>query len=232
MLDLAPNETPSVRKNRRALPHAANSAQCFNGIFSPSGTLHAALVYRSLGFSPIPFHPRSKKPAFDKGEIHKYRQRPAPSDTLRWDPKTGTLKYHDWHRQSGHEWYQLADVFASIAYGEVVRLRGPEMAVWQLRMLVEAKLIAPYRLSALDLPTNTTAHVKRVYHGFLWLLACKWLYTPEAPTPFTWRFAAAWCGKRSMRQVGEAMAWLLQHGYLRQVGRHGRMALFLPGGAR
>ncbi|MGH8065243.1 MAG: hypothetical protein ACRERE_08390 [Candidatus Entotheonellia bacterium] len=62
----------------------------------------------------------------------------------------------------------------------------------------------------------------------MFLLACKWWHTPEAPTPFTWRFAAAWCGLGE-RHVGEATRWLLAHGWLRQVGRYRGMALFWPG---
>jgi hypothetical protein len=59
------------------------------------------------------------------------------------------------------------------------------------------------------------------------LLGCKWWHTPQAPTMFSWRFAAAWCGLGE-RHVGEAMHWLLAHGWLRQVGRYRGMVLFLP----
>jgi hypothetical protein len=77
--------------------------------------------------------------------------------------------------------------------------------------------------------------VKQVYTGFLDLLRAKWLHTPGEPTPFTWSFAAAWCGMRSAGYVVSAIKWLLKEGYLRHVGvyrpAHGRkMAVFLPGG--
>jgi hypothetical protein len=71
--------------------------------------------------------------------------------------------------------------------------------------------------------------IRRIYAGFVLLLGCKWWHTPQAPTPFVWRFAAAWCGVEA-RQLGEASHWLLVQGFLRQVGPHQRMALWLPGG--
>jgi hypothetical protein len=143
-------------------------------------------------------------------------------------------KYCDGHYASGERWYSLADVFASRNYGEVVRLKGPETTVWQLRLLIAAGVVLPYRVHAPLLPAGAPRHVVRVYDGFRELIAAKWLHTPGEPTPFTWRFAAAWCGMRSARQIGEAMTWLLRYGYVRQVGvyRPGagrKMALFLPG---
>jgi hypothetical protein len=151
-----------------------------------------------------------------------------PSVTLAWDPKTETLKYHDWHRRSGPEWFLLAHVYAARFTGEAVWLRGPALMTWQLRLLVDASIVPPYPVRLAELPNDAPATLKRVYHGYWHLLRCKWLYTPEAPTPFTWRFAAAWC-EVGERQAGEAMAWLLKHGYIRQVEKFRRTALFLPG---
>jgi hypothetical protein len=157
----------------------------------------------------------------DHDEVH-------PSASLHWDPKTGTLMYRDWHERSGVEWYTLPDVCASLAYREPVRQRGPSVATWQLRLLVEAHILEPYPVPSRPLPLGVRPAVRKVYDGFLFLLACKWWHTPEAPTPFSWRFAAAWCGLGAYH-VGDAMRWLLAHGFLRQVGKHGRAALFLPG---
>lgn len=148
-----------------------------------------------------------------------------PSASLHWDPKTGALQYHDWHARSGVEWYTLPDVRASVAHREAVRLRGPSVATWQLRLLVETGLLEPYPVSSRALPADVQPAVRKVYDGFVFLLGCKWRHTPQVPTPFSWRFAAAWCGLGA-RHVGEAMHWLLAHGFLRQVGTHQRMALF------
>jgi Bifunctional DNA primase/polymerase, N-terminal len=151
-----------------------------------------------------------------------------PSASLHWDPKTGALQYRDWHTRSGVEWYPLPDVRASLAFGHAMRLRGPSVATWQLRLLIEADILAPYPVSARPLPSEVRPAIRLVYEGFLLLLACKWWYTPQAPTTFSWRFAAVWCGLGE-RHVGEAMHWLLAHGVIRQVGRYRGMALFLPG---
>jgi Bifunctional DNA primase/polymerase, N-terminal len=151
-----------------------------------------------------------------------------PSASLHWDPKTGALMYRDWHARSGVAWYTLPDVRASLACHHAVRLRGPSVATWQLRLLVEARILEPYPVLARPLPPEVRPAIRKVYEGFRFLLACKWWHTPEAPTPFSWRFAAAWCGLGE-RHVGEAMHWLLTQGFLRLVGRYRGMALFLPG---
>jgi len=151
-----------------------------------------------------------------------------PSASLHWDPKTGALQYHDWHARSGEPWYTLSDVRASLAFRQAVRLRGPSVATWQLRLLVEAGILERYPVPARGLPPAAPRAARTVYEGFLLLLGCKWWHTPQAPAPFSWRFAAAWCGL-GVRQAGQAMHWLLAHGVLRQVGTHRRMALFVPG---
>ncbi len=151
-----------------------------------------------------------------------------PSASLHWDPKTGALMYRDWHVRSGVEWYTLPDVRASLAVGQAVRLRGPSVATWQLRLLVEAMILEPYPVAVRPLPPDVRPAVRKVYEGFRFLLACKWWHTPEAPTAFSWRFAAAWCGLGE-RHVGDAMQWLLAQGFIRQMGKHRRTALFLPG---
>jgi hypothetical protein len=81
---------------------------------------------------------------------------------------------------------------------------------------------------AYPLPPGVDPAIRRVYAGFVLLLGCKWWHTPQAPTPFAWRFAAEWCGLGE-RQVEEAMQWLLVHGWFRHMGRYRGMALFLPG---
>jgi hypothetical protein len=84
-------------------------------------------------------------------------------------------------------------VRASLAFGRALRLRGPSVATWQLRLLVEAGILQPYPVSARPLPSDVRPAVRTVYDGFLLLF------------------------------------WLLAQGYLRQVGQHRQMALFLPG---
>jgi hypothetical protein len=126
----------------------------------------------------------------------------------------------------------LPEVQASLAYGETCWLQDAEMWVWQMRLLVEANVVPPALVRARPLAPSVRRAYRQVYAGFQHLLACKWLLKPGKPTAFAWRFAAAWCGV-STPLVGEARRWLLQQGYLRQVGtqksRKGYpMALFLP----
>jgi hypothetical protein len=151
-----------------------------------------------------------------------------PSASLDWDPKTGALQCRDWHARSGVERYPLPDVRASLAFGHAMRLRGKSVATWQLRLLVEADILAPYPVPARALLCDVRPAIRMVYEGFLLLLRCKWWHTLQAPTTFSWSSAAAWCGLGE-RHVGGAMHWLLAHGWLRQVGRYRRMALSLPG---
>ena len=140
-----------------------------------------------------------------------------PSASLHWDLRTGLLQYRDWQARSGIAWYTLPDVRASLALGYAVRLRGPSMATWQLRLLIETEILTPYPVPTRSLPLAAPRVIRQVYEGFLLLPACKWWHTPQVPIPFAWRFAAAWCGIEAWH-VGDAVQWLLAHGWLRQVG--------------
>jgi hypothetical protein len=174
---------------------------------------------------PMPGHPQDHKAA-----------------SLYWDvhgkAATGMLKLRDWHYATGDYTYNQADVFASRNYGKALQLKGAaEITTWQLRLLLASGVLLPYPLQTPALPFDAPRHVKRVYSNFLDLFRAKWLHTPGDASPFTWSFAAAWCGMRSAAQVVDAMRWLTKHGYIRQIGNyrsaHGRpMALFLPGEGR
>lgn len=106
--------------------------------------------------------------------------------------------------------------------------RGPELATWALRLLVETKHVAPAPVEACELPDDVTASVRKVYDGFLSLLAVKWLHTPGEATTFSWRFAAGWCGV-SKSTVERAMRQLMSTKHIRKVGQYRRTGLFLPG---
>ena len=107
----------------------------------------------------------------------------------------------------------------------------PEHAVWALRLLVEAGLVKGADVPHRKLPDDASPTVRRVYEGFVLLLRCKHLHTPGAATPFTWSFAACWCGVDS-RTARDAMRYLLQEGFVQEAGawqcRGREMKLFLP----
>ena len=147
--------------------------------------------------------------------------------------RTGDWVYRDWHAATPavREWLTLADCRAALAYGAVKKLAGPEQATWLLRLLVETQFVVAAPVAAAQLPLDAPAGVRKVYAGFLFLLGCKWLHTPDAPTSFSWRFGAAWCGL-NQRTVGGAIRWLLARAYVQQVGQKRAIAEFLPGQPR
>ncbi|HLW60595.1 MAG TPA: bifunctional DNA primase/polymerase [bacterium] len=140
----------------------------------------------------------------------------------------GIPVYYDWHERDGLKVLTLPEVRAALAYGEVRQLRGPGLATWGLRLLVEAGVLHPVRVEPPPLPDWEPPYVRQVYDGFLFLLGCKWLHTPGAPTAFSWRFAAAWCGV-PQKQAGEAIHHLCYEGYMHIVDPAGPVTLFLPG---
>ena len=143
----------------------------------------------------------------------------------------GLFVYHDWHCKGQKEFYYLAEVYASQCCGTIVCLGRSELPTWQLRLLVDTGFAEPAPVHIRCLPEGASRVVQTVYHGFVRLLGCKWLHTPGLPTPYTWRFAARWCGV-SERHAGASIQELLRLDIIRIVGHHrgtGRpMALFLP----
>jgi hypothetical protein len=100
-----------------------------------------------------------------------------------------------------------------------------------MRLLVEAGVVPPALVPARPLPPGVRPAVRKLYAGFQRLLGCKWLLKPGEPTAFAYRFAGAWCGV-SLPYVSASLTWLLQQGYLRQVGKHKGMALYQLGEGR
>jgi len=153
-----------------------------------------------------------------------------PSASL-YRADNGVVVYHDWHTDS---FYLLPEVFASQAYRRPVKLISPELATWHLRLLVETGFVQLAAVCLPPLPAGHSLALLRVYDGFRLLLGCKWLYSPGEPTPFSWRFASAWCGM-SERHVGPEIQKMLHLGIIRAAAeyrstRGTKMLLFLPGG--
>lgn len=175
--------------------------------------------------------------------VHPPRPRRAPGH-LEANPSAsfgqnaaGAWVYRDWHARTvlndGRRLHVLTlpEVRAAQVSGVVRQLRGPELATWALRLLVEAGVMQPTKVDMPPLPSWVATSIHRTYEGFRLLLACRWLYTHGAPAPFTWDFAQAWTGL-SRKEVGAAILHLRHEGILRFVGQHQRANLYLPGEGR
>jgi hypothetical protein len=151
----------------------------------------------------------------------------SPSCTL-YVGRDQRLQYHDFHaRHDARQWWAMPEVYAATTTGHLATLSKPSMLTWQIRLLVDAKIVDPAFVPHRPLPANVKASVRKAYQGLMHLFACKWLYDYGKPSSFSWRFAEGWCGV-SVRMAGEATQWLLANGYIRIVEKYRRTALFLP----
>ena len=68
------------------------------------------------------------------------------------------------------------------------------------------------------LRVDARANVEKVYKGFILLLRVREAYKPgNLPAPYSYRFAARWCGMKK-EATGAAIKWLFKHGYLTSNG--------------
>lgn len=145
-----------------------------------------------------------------------------PSATI-WQGPHGWFGYHDWHARGGRAWLPLVRVRAAIA-GRI-DATGLELAVWKVRLLVEAGLLD---VEPAMLPDGLSGDAALVYERFLFLLGCRgrMLVAGEA-MPFTRRFGASWCGISEPR-FWAAFVELRRLGLIEPAGVAGRMRLWLP----
>ena len=146
-----------------------------------------------------------------------------PSASLFWNDEHHRIMYSDWHLRDGSRFYTLPDLRASIASGRPRHLYGPEEAVWGLRLCAEAKLLRPRKIAAARLPPDANPDIRRAYAGFQLLLSLK--YSIDDPAAFALRFAAAWTGL-NIERVGTAIRELKEAGFLIEVDKLGRIALY------
>jgi hypothetical protein len=101
-------------------------------------------------------------------------------------------------------------------------------AAWKIRVAIERGLVRPAHVGATPLFATVGEVTRAVYYGFLFLLACKWLYAKGEATVFCRTFAGPWCGV-SERQARDAITALKRLGYLIDTGERYRQAtLWLP----
>lgn len=137
----------------------------------------------------------------------------------------GKIMYRSWRSRFEDDvqpYYSLAEVYASVMYGEQNHLNAPEHAVWKLRLLVELGYVSPYAIKAKELPKSLKddKKVQAVYEGFKYLLACKYLYEPNKATAFSYRFGGAWCGLPK-NDIMHAFNKLMAFGLIECIGKEG-----------
>lgn len=128
----------------------------------------------------------------------------------------GIIALKDFHK-AGDTWL-LPDVYASCLTGKEMKLKPGERIIWWLRALSDLGIISPPIRLHSQLPENVSESVRRLYKGFVQLVALREMYKPaQEGTPFSWEFARRWCGIGSNTTVQKSMAWLLKNGYIRMV---------------
>jgi hypothetical protein len=111
--------------------------------------------------------------------------------------ESGHYLWRDWHRRSGHEYFTVPEIFASLTSRVVGPLPNPSRMVWRLRLMVEQGWLAPEPVRMPPVPEGVSNDVRRYCEGFRLLVACKSCHpktVPQAATPFSRSFAARWCG--------------------------------------
>jgi hypothetical protein len=158
-----------------------------------------------------------------------------PSADIFQGKRDGEFLYADHHAEhhegvGAKKGYTLTSVYYAKMTGMPVttKLNGPSFITWGIRLLVDAGVLPAYPVKAPKLKGEFSHTEQVLYEGFQLLESVKWLYE-IAPTPFTWEFAATWCGLPKS-QVEQGMPKLIGKGYFRNVGdlSHGT-ALFVLG---
>ena len=144
--------------------------------------------------------------------IHKENN---PSAALYLPHDQGFITMHDFHTG---EFIPLPDLYAAHIKGKYA-IRAGERALWWIRCLVDLGYIDYPRMLARPLPDDAPESAQILYSGFLRLLGIRKLYDgSQEEAPFSWRFAAGWCGGLTNYKIKQGMAWLLGNGYLHKRG--------------
>jgi hypothetical protein len=128
----------------------------------------------------------------------------------------GVWRYFDWHHKLSDPVLTLAEVHCAVVSRAVRRLPAPSQAQWYRRLFYDAGMLAV----SIEPPSlrGDSAEAHGVAKGFALLLALRDL-RDGGPAPFTWDFAAAWCGM-GRRQAGDGIRQLVRGGVLVEAGYH------------
>jgi hypothetical protein len=144
------------------------------------------------------------------------------SASLYAESRQGSVRYHDWHSADpSQEWWWLAEVFAAVVSGRLLKLRGPELARWKLRLLAVTGFVLLPHLALPPIPADAPHRAVQVYDGFRLLLQCRGVREPVgSPTPFTRDFGSRWCGMNESA-FDRGKSWLIKRGLIRPAGKYG-----------
>ncbi|MGB4437066.1 MAG: hypothetical protein WBI50_06535, partial [Acetomicrobium sp.] len=148
-----------------------------------------------------------------------------PSAALYVPHDEGFISMMDFHNR---KLVPIPDLYAAHVKGKYEPLGTGERALWWIRCLVDHGYIDYPRILARPLPEEAPEAAKELYKGFVMLLGIRKLYNADqTATPFSWRFAAGWCGGLTNYKIKQGMAWLLKHGFIHKTGTtSSRTALF------
>jgi hypothetical protein len=149
-----------------------------------------------------------------------------PSAELFRHRKTGAVLYRCWH--TGRS-YPLVKVYAAAVSGEPPRrFSGPTLAIWKLRLLIEAGLIERPRVEVPHLPADAPEHARIAYPGLVLLFQVRAASDMGLATPLVPNFFACWCGI-SESEAKEARHYFRTNGIIAKTGvKQGRADLYLP----
>lgn len=159
-----------------------------------------------------------------------------PSWTALWldERQEVVLKCHSSVLEHRSVWGVLDIYYANMTNDTSTVLTGPERAVWQMRMMVDAGVIKAAEVPFSSLPDNVSNYVKNIYQGFQRLLEIKWAIKEfsHMATCFSRKFAAKWCGV-SVASASRAIRWLQENSFIRDEGvfstaRGLAMTMYLP----
>lgn len=152
---------------------------------------------------------------------------------------SGLPMFHDFGGAFGSHYLQLNSLYASLISGSLTILKptlvdGRKIglvasAVWFLRLLIDAGVIAPGKVNMPDCPVETNKTIQKVHAGIKRLFEVRWAFKGREDKPIMLgrKFLGNWCGV-SEDQARESMKYLLKH-CIHTAGKHGLANIYLPG---
>ena len=112
----------------------------------------------------------------------------------------------------------LAEVYATTITNQLHLPRGPELARWKRKALVDAGIIEPHPVRLPSLPPGAPECARQTWQAIAGLLQVRFLVDPpDEPVPLSSPFLCSWSGvPQSTLERGKR--WLESRGYITRVG--------------